>query len=100
MNYFSIESLFEYEQFHQISFEDFNALTKGRSIVSAADFGNNRFEIGLSGNLMLSFSAEENDNHINIVNTTNENEISPFAISLGNMPQQISLGTIEKKLKD
>jgi hypothetical protein len=99
MNYYTIESFFEHEQYRQTDFQDFVNLTKGRSIISAADWGGNRIEIGLSGNVMLRFISKENDNHISIIKTTNKEEIPAIAMSLGDMPQYVSLGTIEKKLK-
>ena len=33
------------------NFEEFVAIAKGRSIVSAADWGKGRFELGLSGEI-------------------------------------------------
>ena len=98
MNYFSIGTT-ELHQEVEASFQDFVNITKGRSIISAADWGENRFELGLSGNLMIRFFTEGNNNRINIINTTNQEEIQPIALSLGDMPQQISISVIEKKLK-
>ena len=99
MNYFSIESFSEQEKYRQIDFGEFIKITKGRSIVSAADWGKGRFEIGLSGNLLLKFISKENNNYISIINTTNNEEIPPIALSLGDMSQQISLRIIEKKIR-
>ena len=99
MNYFTVGDFFEQGQSRQTDFQEFINIAKGRSIISAADWGKNRFEIGLSGNIMIRFFAKEGNNHINIVSTTNVEEIPPIAISLGDMPQQVSLRVIEKKLR-
>jgi hypothetical protein len=99
MNYFSLESFSEQEKYRQIDFGEFVNITKGRSIISAADWGEGRFEIGLSGKLLIKFISKENNNYISIINTTNNEEIPPIALSLGDMPQQISLRIIEKKIR-
>jgi len=80
-------------------FSEFVAIAKGRSIVSAADWGNGRFEIGLSGGAMLRvFSTLQSDLEVNLVQTLNADELPPFLISLGDMQQRVPLATIEQKL--
>jgi len=88
----------ELQQRRQSSFEEFIALVKGRSIISAADWGDDRFELGLSGGAMIRFFRGRDGTEINWISTTNPDEIPPLLISLGNMPAQVPIGIIEQKL--
>ena len=79
-------------------FASFIGIVKGRSIVSFADWGNGRFELGLSGGLMLRvFSSGAAE--VNIISTVNPNEIPPIIVALGDLPQQAPLHIIEEKLR-
>jgi hypothetical protein len=51
---FSI-GLFETGEAEYSDFKEFISIVSRRSIVSAADWGEGRFELGLSGNLMVWF---------------------------------------------
>lgn len=81
-------------------FSEFVAIAKGRSIVSAADWGAGRFELGLSGGAMLRvFTAQQPEFEVNLIQTLNADELPPFLISLGDMQQRVPLATIERKLR-
>ena len=80
-------------------FSEFVSIAKGRSIVSAADWGNGRFELGLSGGAMLRVFAARPDLEVNLIPTLNADELPPFLISLGDMEQRVPLATIERKLR-
>ncbi len=81
-------------------FPEFVSMTKGRSIVSAADWGNGRFELGLSGGAMLRFFwPPTTDAEINLIATVNKDDLPPLLISLGDMPQRVPLATVERKLR-
>lgn len=81
-------------------FAEFVSIAKGRSIVSAADWGSGRFELGLSGGAMLRiFTGANTKTEINLIDTLNTEELPPFIISLGDMPQRVPLATIERKLR-
>lgn len=90
----------EMNEHRESDFLEFVSIAKGRSIVSAADWGNGRFELGLSGGAMLRiFGLPLNNAEINLVATLNKGELPPILISLGDMPQRVPLATVEKKLR-
>lgn len=90
----------ELKESTESNFSEFVSIVKGRSIVSAADWGSNRFELGLSGGGMLRVFAGTNiETEVNLIQTLNSNELPPFIISLGDMPQRVPLATIEMKLR-
>lgn len=81
-------------------FPEVASIAKGRSIVSAADWGDGRFELGLSGGAMLRFFwPPTTDAEINLIATVNKDELPPLLISLGDMPQRVPLATVERKLR-
>lgn len=79
-------------------FQSVLSIIKGRSIVSAADWGNDRFELGLSGNLMLRFFRTEDGTSINLISTQNSDENPALVVDLGDMQQRVPISVIEKKL--
>jgi hypothetical protein len=88
----------EFQQQRQSSFDEFVALVKGRSIISAADWGEDRIELGLSGGAMIRFFTGREEPEVNLISTVNPNETPPLIVSLGNMPAQVSISVIERKL--
>lgn len=98
MTQFSIGAI-ELHESRKSNFAEFVSITKGRSIVSAADRGNGQVELGLSGGAMLRFFGTSNNAEINIVNTVNRDELPPLLISLGDMPKRVSLAIVERKLR-
>jgi hypothetical protein len=58
----------------QSDFADFVEIAKGRSIVSAADWGKDRFELGLSGDLMIRVFLAGDTIEVNLISTTNAGE--------------------------
>lgn len=90
----------EVNERRQSDFAEFLSIVKGRSIISAADWGNERIELGLSGGAMIRFFGSPiNYSEVNLIQTTNPGELPPILISLGDMPQRVPLATVEKKLR-
>ncbi|OQA91206.1 MAG: hypothetical protein BWY26_01105 [Elusimicrobia bacterium ADurb.Bin231] len=80
------------------TFEEFISIVKGHSITSGADWGADRFELGLSGGIMVRFFRTNNNITINLISTQNKDEIPPLVVALGDMPQRVPIGVIERKL--
>ena len=90
----------EINESRESDFSEFVSIAKGRSIVSAGDWGNGRLELGLSGGAMLRiFGSPANNLEINLIKTVNRDELPPLLISLGDMPQRVPLATVERKLR-
>jgi hypothetical protein len=79
------------------NFGGFIEIVKGRSIVSALD-GDDRIELGLSGDLMIRVFDGGKELHVNLISTTNPDEIPPIALALGDLPQRVPMHVIEDKL--
>jgi hypothetical protein len=82
-----------------IEFTQFLSIIRGRSIVSAADWGSERFELGLSGGAMIRWISTEDGLQINVLSTVNADEIPPIVLSLGDMPQRVEISVLERKLR-
>ena len=89
----------EVEESRRSDFSEFLSIVKGRSIVSAADWGGDRFELGLSGGAMIRLLRTDEATHINVMSTANPDEVPSVVLSLGDMSQQVPISIIEKKLK-
>ncbi len=79
-------------------FRELLAIIKGRSIVSAADWGNDRFELGLSGNLMVRFFRTDTGSTINLISTRNKGENPTLVVDMGDMGKRVPISIIERKL--
>ncbi|MEX2175842.1 MAG: hypothetical protein WD872_15870 [Pirellulaceae bacterium] len=79
-------------------FGEFVEIAKGRSIVSVGDWGDGRFELGLSGGLMLRLFSD-GPAEVNLISTINPNEIPPLVVSLGDLPNRTPIHVIEDKLR-
>jgi len=89
----------EIEQKRPSGFREFLEIAKGRSIISAGDWeGQGRFEVGLSGGMMLRFFFLP-PMEVNMISTVNADEIPPVLIALGDLPRQVPLWMIEHKLR-
>ena len=97
MNEFTIGA-YEMGEAVASNFSEFINIIKGRSIVSAADWGDNRVELGLSGNLMIRFFKTEDGMTINLISTRNREENPSLVVDLGDMEKRIPISIIEKKL--
>jgi len=82
-----------------VDFSQVVEVVKGRSITSLADWGGNRFELGLSGNVMLRIFASGADIEVNCYSTQNQNDPLASALLLGEMPQAASVWQLEAKLR-
>lgn len=89
---------YEPGEFYGTDFQSVLSIIKGRSIISAADWGDDRFELGLSGNLILRFFRTEDGTTINLICTQNSDENPALVVDLGDMQQRVPISTIEKKL--
>jgi hypothetical protein len=98
MSQFTIGA-YEMEQAVASDFPELLAIIKGRSVISAADWGNDRFELGLSGNLMIRFFQTEGGMTINLISTQNTDENPSLVVDLGNMNQRVPISIIENKLR-
>jgi hypothetical protein len=97
MAHFTIGAI-ESGQIQASSFEEFVEIAKGRSIVSAAGWGSDRFELGISGGLMIRILRGGESIEVNLISTTNPGEMPPIAIALGNLSQRVPIHVIEDKL--
>ncbi|HEY5125363.1 MAG TPA: hypothetical protein VIK14_16655 [Ignavibacteria bacterium] len=98
MTEFTIGS-YELEQERVSDFAEVISIIKGRSIVSSADMGNyDRFELGISGNLMLRFFRTDTGMTINLISTRNKDENPTLVINMGDMEQRVPISVIETKL--
>ena len=88
----------ELGQVRASSFAEFVEIAKGRSIISAADWGSDRFELGISGGLMIRVLRDGESIEINLISTTNPGEMPPIAIAFGSLPQRVPIHVIEDKL--
>jgi len=79
-------------------FAEFISIIKGRSIVSGADWGKDRVEFGLSGDLMLRIFLNHDEILIELVSTLNKGENPSLAIDLGDMDRKVPINVIIIKL--
>ena len=63
-------------------FGEFINIVSGRSVVSGADWGNDRFELGFSGEGMIRVFWTPEGLHVNFISTTNASEIPPLILQL------------------
>lgn len=89
---------YEFGQIITSDFGEFIEIVKGRSIVSGADWGNDRLELGLSGNLMVRFFRTDTGMTINLISTRNRDENPTLVIDMGDMQKRVPISIIEKKL--
>lgn len=89
---------YEFGEIIVSDFPEFIEIVKGRSIVSGADWGNDRFELGLSGNLMVRFFHSDSGMIINLISTRNMDENPSLVVDMGDMNQRVPISTIETKL--
>lgn len=80
-------------------FGELISIIKGRSIISAGDWNNERFEMGLSGNLMIRFFRMEEGMTINLISTQNRDENPTLVLDMGDMDKRVPIAVIETKLR-
>ena len=90
---------FETNRVQISNFNELLSIIKGRSIISAADWGNDRFEMGLSGDIMVRFFHTETGMVVNLLNAFNSNENPALVIDMGDMNKRVPINIIETKLK-
>ena len=88
----------EFKNSRKSDFQEFIEIAKGRSIISAGDWSDGRFELGLSGGLMLRIFSDA-PAEVNVITTVNPGEIPPLLVALGDLPQQVPLHVLEDKLR-
>jgi hypothetical protein len=83
----------------EIDFADFISITMGLSIKSAGDFGKDRFEFGLSGDIMLRIWSSPDGLRLNLFSTTNKGEIPPLILTFADEKKPPTLESLERRLK-
>lgn len=79
-------------------FGEFISIVTGRSIVSGANWGNDRFELGLSGDGMIRVFWTPEGMHVNFISTTNVDEIPPLILQLVDEERRLPARVLEKRL--
>lgn len=82
----------------KIGFEDFIQLILGRSVVSGADWGGGRVELGLSGNGMLRLSWAPSGINVQIFSTANPGEIPSLLLELPAVKRRLEFREVERRL--
>ena len=82
----------------EIDFADFISITMGLSIKSAGDFGKDRFEFGLSGDIMLRIWSSPDGLRLNLFSTTNKGEIPPLILTFADEKKPPTLESLERRL--
>ncbi len=90
---------YEKQAVSSVDFAEFVELVKGRSIISLADWGPARLELGLSGSVMLRVLVAEAEIKVNCLSTQNQNEPLALALSLGTMPETVRAWQLDTKLR-
>jgi len=83
----------------QSDFAEFINIVKGRSVISGADWGKDRIELGLSGDGMIRIFWTPNGLHSNFISTTNKNEIPPLMLQLVDGEKRVPARILEKRLR-
>ena len=81
------------------SFAEFISVASGRSIISGADWGDERFELGLSGDGMIRVFWTRDGLHINYVSTTNPGETPPLMLQLVDGERRVPARLLEGRLR-
>lgn len=90
---------YELNQAIESDFSEVISIIKGRSIISAlVSERDDRYELGISGNLMIRFFRTDSGMTINLINTRNEDENPTLVINMGDMDQRVPISVIETKL--
>lgn len=79
-------------------FGEFINIVSGRSVVSGADWGNDRIELGLSGDGMIRVFWTPKGLHVNFISTTNASEIPPLILQLVDEERRLPARVLEKRL--
>jgi len=88
----------ELGQTQQSDFDEFINIVSGRSVVSGADWGLDRFELGLSGDGMVRVFWTPKGLHVNFISTTNIGEIPPLILQLIDEDRRLPARVLEKRL--
>lgn len=83
----------------EIDFANFVSITLGLSIKSAGDFGKDRVEIGLSGDMMLRIWSSPEGLRLNLFSTTNKGEIPPLILTFADEKKPPTLESFERRLQ-
>ena len=82
----------------EIDFADFISIVMGLSIKSAADWGEDRIELGLSGDLMMRIFWTEAGLRVNLLSTTNRDEVPPLILNFMADGRRPNIATLERRL--
>jgi hypothetical protein len=82
-----------------IEFADVVQIVQGRAIVSAADWGAERLEFGLSGRVMLRIFIEKSGLHASLISTANPGDVPPLLLKLASESHRAPIKEIEARLR-
>lgn len=88
----------EFERSRQSSFGEFITIASGRSIISGADWGPERIELGLSGDAMIRVFWTSGGLNVNFISTTNLGEIPPLMLKFAGEESRVPMRIIEHRL--
>jgi hypothetical protein len=89
----------ELGEVQQSDFAEFISIVTGRSVISGADWGKERIELGLSGDGMVRIFWTPDGLHANFISTTNKDEIPPLMLQILDGEKRISARALEKRLR-
>lgn len=89
----------EFGETIEVSFGDFVELALGRTITSAADWGPDRFEVGLSGDVMLRVFHNPNGLVVNVISTLNSGETPTLLLRLPSDEPRLPARVVETRLR-
>lgn len=98
MTRFSIGAA-ELGQVADSDFGEFISIVSGRSVVSGADWGEDRLEFGLSGDGMIRVFWTPQGLHANFISTTNHDEVPPLMLRLSEDDRRVPARVLELKLR-
>lgn len=80
----------------QSNFAEFINIVNGRSVISGADWGNDRIEFGLSGDGMVRIFWTPDGLHANFISTTNKGDIPPLMLQIVDGEKRLPARILEK----
>lgn len=83
----------------QSNFAEFINIVTGRSVISGADWGNDRIEFGLSGDGMVRIFWTPDGLHANFISTTNKGDIPPLMLQIVDGEKRLPARILEKRLR-
>ena len=89
----------EFGQVIPSDFAEYISTVSGRSIVSGADWGHDRFELGLSGDGMIRVFWTPTGLRLNFISTTNRGDIPPLILQLVDEQHRQPARILEQRIR-